>query len=205
MLGCSNSNECMSVSSKPSKEKNLVISFSLLMRLFEWCHEDAKDDVEMHKVMEKLVSFNDGVNPLTIDVYDCLINGLNNEEVASDDNLQNAYDLGQEYAENGVELSSNGRDYSMVAGEIITDEKDNGYGASNAELEQFWQGYEEIEPLQQGRWTEMDMSDIIEIDREKPTVVSLCNDNEYCAEPCEETVDDDLMAQIEAIINMGKL
>ena len=51
----------------------------------------------------------------------------------------------------------------------------------------------------------MDMSDIIEIDREKPTVVSLCNDNEYCVEPCEETVDDDLMAQIEAIINMGKL
>ena len=60
-----------------NSDKNLVISFSLLMRLFEWCHEDAKDDVEMHKVMEKLVAFNDGVNPLTIDVYDCLINDVN--------------------------------------------------------------------------------------------------------------------------------
>lgn len=60
-----------------NSDKNLVISFSLLMRLFEWCHEDAKDDVEMHKVMEKLVAFNDGVNPLTIDVYDCLIDNVN--------------------------------------------------------------------------------------------------------------------------------
>lgn len=60
-----------------NNDKNIKISFSLLMRLFEWCHEDAKDDVEMHKVMEKLVAFNDGVNPLTIDVYDCLINNVN--------------------------------------------------------------------------------------------------------------------------------
>lgn len=202
MLGCSNSNGCMSVSSKPSKEKNLVISFSLLMRLFEWCHEDAKDDVDMHKVMEKLVSFNDGVNPLTIDVYDCLIDCVKD---SSSNDVQNAYELGQECAQDGQCLSSQGRDYSIVAGEIISNEKDNGCGASNQEIENFWQGYEEIEPLQQGRWTEMDMSDIIEIDREKPTVVSLCNDNEYCVEPCEETVDDDLMAQIEAIINMGKL
>ena len=46
------------------------------MRIMEWCHEDTKDDVELHKVMEKLIAFNDGINPLTIDVYDCLIDGV---------------------------------------------------------------------------------------------------------------------------------
>ena len=57
-------------------DKKIVISFPLLMRIMEWCHEDAKDDVELHKVMEKLIAFNDGINPLTIDVYDCLIDGV---------------------------------------------------------------------------------------------------------------------------------
>lgn len=193
---------CMNQSNKPSKDKNLVISFSLLMRLFEWCHEDAKDDVDMHKLMEKLISFNDGINPLTIDVYECLMNGLNNEEDASDDDLQNAYDLGQEYAENGVELSSNGRDYSMVAGEIITDEKDNGYGASNAELEQFWQGYEEQEPMKQGCWTEMDMSNIV--DREKPTTITIGGEEEPCC-ASGDMLNTDMLAQIEEIIKTGKL
>lgn len=62
-----------SVTTSESSDKKIVISFPLLMRIMEWCHEDAKDDVEMHKVMEKLIAFNDGINPLTIDVYDCLI------------------------------------------------------------------------------------------------------------------------------------
>ena len=32
-------------------DKKIVISFPLLMRIMEWCHEDAKDDVELHKFM----------------------------------------------------------------------------------------------------------------------------------------------------------
>lgn len=134
---------------KKSNDKNIIISFSLLMRLFEFMHEDAENDVDMHKVMEKLVAFSDGVNPLTMDVYDCLIADVKPQETseyASDEDLQMSYDLGQEYAENGVELSSDGEDYSLVAGEIITDEKDNGYGASNSELEQFWNGYCKLNP-----------------------------------------------------------
>ena len=195
--------QCMNQSNKPSKDKNIVISFSLLMRLFEWCHEDAKDDVAMHKVMEKLVSFNDGVNPLTIDVYDCLINGSQeNEEVASDEDLEGAYELGKECAENGEELSSDSRDYSMVAGEIITDEKDNGYGASNAELEQFWNGYEAVEPLKQGCWTEMDISNMV--DREKPTTISIGGEEEPCC-PVVDTLDTDVLSQIEEIIKNGRL
>jgi hypothetical protein len=130
------------------------------------------------------------------------MNGLNNEKDALDDDLQNAYDLGQEYAENGVELSSNGRDYSMVAGEIITDEKDNGCGASNAELEQFWQGYEEQEPMKQGCWTEMDISNIV--DREKPTTITIGGEEEPCC-ASGNMLDTDMLAQIEEIIKTGRL
>lgn len=161
-------------------EKNLVISFSLLMRLFEWCKEDAQDDVEMHKMMEKLVAFNDGVNPLKIDVYDCLISDVKEEteEYCSNEELDDAFNLGQEYAENDIELSSDGSDYSLVAGEIITDEKDNGYGASNAELEQFWQGYNATEP----------------------TYITLCNDK--CIEEKCCDIDDETESQIEYLISL---
>ena len=172
------------INCEKSSEKNLVISFSLLMRLFEWCKEDAKDDVDLHKVMEKLVAFNDGVNPLKIDVYDCLIADIQNCEYANEEDLQMAYDLGQEYAENGVELSSDGRDYSLVAGEIITDEKDNGYGASNAELEQFWQGFEATEP----------------------TVIELnCEDGlpSECPNKCE--LDDETIKEIQNLINVSRI
>jgi len=179
----------MNKSNKPSKDKNLVVSFSLLMRLFEWCKEDAKDDVDLHKMMEKLVAFNDGVNPLTIDVYDCLISDIkpkeeNDESYASDEDLQNAYELGQEYAENDIELSSDGGDYSLVAGEIITDEKDNGYGASNSELEQFWQGYNATEP----------------------TIIELNCDEELpsgCLNCCD--LDEETESEIQKLVNMSRM
>ena len=48
-----------------NKCSKLVLTPSLLMRMFEWCHEEAKNDVAMHKMMEKIVAFNDGINPLT--------------------------------------------------------------------------------------------------------------------------------------------
>ena len=63
-----------------SSDKNILISFSLLMRLMEWCHEDAKDDVEMHKVMEKMVELNNGEQPLTIADYETILSALGNGE-----------------------------------------------------------------------------------------------------------------------------
>lgn len=191
-----------------SNEKNLILSFSLLMRLFEFMHEDAKDDVAMHKVMEKLVAFSDGTNPLTMEVYDCLIADVQtkNEDMSSDEDLQNAYELGQEYAENGVELSSDGEDYSLVAGEIITDEKDNGYGASNAELEQFWQGYDcgEIETLRPSCFSNYDV-DMSQYDG-KPMTITLCADDDCYAVDDEECCDIPIetMDEIEKIINISK-
>lgn len=192
-----------------SNEKNLILSFSLLMRLFEFMHEDAKDDVAMHKVMEKLVAFSDGTNPLTMDVYDCLIADVQTKddgEMSSDEDLQMAYDLGQECAINGEELSSCGRDYSMVAGEIITDEKDNGYGASNAELEQFWNGYgtDQIETLRPSCFSNYDV-DMSQYDG-KPTTFTLCADDDCYDVDDEECCDIPLetMDEIEKIITISK-
>lgn len=123
------------------KEKSIKLTFSLLMRLFEWCHEDAQSDVDMHKVMEKLMAFNDGINPLTMEVYDCLIADVKNPKECSEEDMDNAYDIGSCCAEMGCDLED--VNYSDV-GSIITDIKDDGYGASNAELEKFWNGYEAI-------------------------------------------------------------
>lgn len=123
------------------KDKNIILSFSLLMRLFEFMHEDAKDDVDMHKIMEKIIAFSDGTNPLTMDVYDCLIADVKPQETseyASNEDLENANVIGTCCATMGCDLED--VDYSD-AGVIIADIKDNGYGASNAELEKFWDGY----------------------------------------------------------------
>lgn len=136
----------MSGMNKKSNDKNIIVSFSLLMRLFEFMHEDAANDVDMHKVMEKLVAFSDGVNPLTMDVYDCLVADVKPQETseyASDEDLENANTIGTCCATMGCDLED--VDYSD-AGVIIADIKDNGYGASNSELEQFWKGYCALNP-----------------------------------------------------------
>jgi len=192
-----------------TNNKNIILSMSLLMRLFEFMHEDAKDDVAMHKVMEKLVAFSDGTNPLTMEVYDCLIADVQtkNEDMNSDEDLQNAYDLGQEYAENDIELSSDGRDYSLVAGEIITDEKDNGYGASNSELEQFWKGYDcgEIETLRPSCFSNYDV-DMSRYDC-KPTTFTICaTDDCYSDEPATNDccLSDEMIGEIDKIISLSK-
>ena len=182
-----------------NSDKNIVLSFSLLMRLFEWCHEDAKDDVEMHEAMEKIVSFSDGINPLNIDSYEAIIGkGWSDED---------AYNLGKQQAENGMDLTPvEPRDYSKTAGSMITAVKNDGNGASNNEIFAFWDGYEG-KPLQQGCFTEMDMNDavnaIAQDVRTKP--VTMCFGEQPCECPCEEQLDDDMISQIDAIINAGRM
>ena len=198
--------ECNVDLSKPAKEKNIVVSFSLLMRLFEWCHEDAKDDVDMHKMMEKLIAFNDGVNPLTIDCYDCLIadTSASSDDTASNDDLQNAYELGSHQAENGIDLSMDDYSDPSIA---ITAMKNNGYGASNAEIEQFWQGYEDKEPMKSGCFNKMDMSEImksLQNDERQNSEAITMSEEEPCCNNEEECLDDDINAQIQHIINTSK-
>lgn len=183
----------------PKSDKNIIMTFSLLMRLFEWCHEDAKDDVEMHEAMEKIVSFSDGINPLNIDSYEAIIGkGWSDED---------AYNLGKQQAENGMDLTPvEPRDYSKTAGNMITAAKNDGNGASNNEIFAFWDGYEG-KPLQQGCFTEMDMNDavnaIAQDVRTKP--VTMCFGEQPCECPCEEQLDDDMISQIDAIINAGRM
>ena len=199
-------------------DKNIVLSFSLLMRLFEWCHEDAKDDVQMHKAMEKIVAFSDGKTPLTIDCYESIINGLetkNKEDedkkeepveigYANDKDIFDANNLGKCLANAGIDVSN--VDYSDIAPVIIQardNESLNGYGASNAEIENFWKGYE-TKPLKQGGFTEIDMTPYT---RQEPTTMSFktedcCELPQCCGEEC---IDDDLMNQINQVINASKL
>lgn len=172
-----------------NSEKNIVLSFSLLMRLFEWCHEDAANDIAMHKVMEKIVAFSDGKTPLKIDTYETIIDGANDgqesdeSEYASDEDMLTAYDLGQRQAENGMDLTN---DLTKSASSMITAIKDNGYGVSNAEIEQFCQGYEECQPAccdLDSYYDDYEQpSTILSIDSEGN--ISLC-DEECCQEPDE--------------------
>lgn len=192
--------------SSDKSEKNLILSFSLLMRLFEWCHEDAKDDVEMHKVMEKLVAFNDGVNPLTIDVYDCLIDNVDCPN-ATEEDIDYAYNLGQALSDSGCQLSDDGKQYSTVAGKIITTCKDDGYGASNDELESFWDGYNQCEPMQNGKFTELDISDVVNDCRNKLITYDFsdnCVNDNNVSNQCCGTLSTDLEKEIENIINISR-
>lgn len=207
-----------------TSDKNIVVSASLLMRLFEFCHEEAKNDVSMHKVLEKMMAFTDGINPLTIDTYEAIIANVNDgqesDEESDKDDLDNAYDLGAQQAELGNELSDDGRDYSIVAGEMITNDKDNGYGASNAELEAFWNGYES-EPLKKGCFTEVDVSDCVhkpmiynikgepQFNHCKPTTIPLNCDEDDCCKSfennCVDGLDEETLKQIEEIIGISKI
>lgn len=197
----------------PKSDKNLVLSFSLLMRLFEWCHEDAKDDVAMHKVMEKLVAFSDGRTPLTIDCYEAIIadaptkDDKEEPKKAGEDEILSAGELGSCLANVGVDLSS--IEYSDIAPVInqVRGEEFDGYGSSNAELESFWNGYEG-KPLKQGCFTEIDMNGAVKAVqddmRANPTTITF--GEEPCEQCCcgEECLDDETIKQINQVINAGK-
>lgn len=128
------------IGNNSSNDKNIVLTPSLLMRLFEWCHEDAANDVAMHKAFEKIVSFNDGVNPLNMESYDIIINGANDgqEPKSTDEDLANAEELGKEVADCGVNLEDVG--YSD-ASFLINMKRGDEFGSSNDEIESFWKGY----------------------------------------------------------------
>ena len=91
-----------------------------------------------------------------------------------------ASEIGACLANAGVDLSN--IPYSDVA-PIIIQNRDNeeleGYGASNAEIESFWDGYESIDPM------------TINCSEEEPC----------CQEPCEPEIETDLQTEIDNIIN----
>lgn len=84
------------VESKKS-DKNIILSASLLMRLMEFAKEDAKDDVALHQVLENVMAFSDGTNPLTIDEYDTIVanavgSALDKEETPDEEECEDCED-----------------------------------------------------------------------------------------------------------------
>lgn len=182
-----------------SNEKNIIISMSLLMRLFEFMHEDAKDDVSMHKVMEKIIAFTDGTNPLTMDVYDSLISDVDISDESTEDDMDTAYDVGNSIADCDIDMAD--VRYSDV-GKIISAIKNNGYGASNDELEQFWCGYDDCGETQCCSEYDVDMSQY----DGKPTTFTLCADDD-CYDDCRETdcdIPNETIDEIKKIITISK-
>lgn len=147
-------NACMNVIPTNELEvQQLVLSPSLFLRLMEWAKEEAQGDVCLHQVLEKLLNLNNNTG-IGIDMYDYLLDGVScgeddNGEQATSADIENAMELGYNQAikadSEGYDLSDDGPDYSMVAGKLITDYKDNGFGASNAEIDAFWDGVEQAQ------------------------------------------------------------
>lgn len=179
-----NINQCSS-----SNEKNLILSFSLLMRLFEWCHEDAKDDVAMHKAMEKLVAFNDGVNPLTIDVYDCVVAGANDGQ-ESDKNMGTEENNNQEnQIDDYIEPMKQGCFTELDINDAIN-KVNHCYHHNelvNAPKMTFDKGFKQHDLRQQ------------------PTVITINGDEvPYCNNCSGDMLDTDTLQEIQNIINAGK-
>ena len=66
-------------------DKTIILSASLLMRLMEFAKEDAKDDVALHQVLENIMAFSDGTNPLTIAEYDNIVADATGSSLSKDE------------------------------------------------------------------------------------------------------------------------
>ena len=106
---------------------------------------------------------------------------------ATDEDISCANELGQCCAECGADLSN--VPYSDVSTMIIQarDNEDlEDYGASNHEIESFWDGYESVDPQE------------IEYYDDEPKSVE-----QPIVQKDEEEISDDLQAEIEKIINLS--
>jgi hypothetical protein len=83
-------------------EDAVAMDVPLLIRILEWAHEDAKSDVELHKVTENLVTMSAEGRTLTMEDYDAAIEGVGGEEDA---------DMGDDMGDSGY-----GDQGSMPAG-----------------------------------------------------------------------------------------
>lgn len=193
-LGCGYDNKCCN---------KLILTPSLLMRLFEWCHEDAANDVAMHKVFEKIISFSDGVNPLNIDVYDVLINGANDgQEKDSEENPDEElnYDLSLENGE------------TQVNGQLV-DELENAVdsyhegGISGNDcynsIQRAFANNVQTEP--QISYSDIDTYTTGFGCGETPTVIKLDCVKDVCGdEECDECLPPEIEKQMYEIINLAK-
>ena len=176
---------CPLMNTPHQEAKNIIVSSSLMMMLLEWASKQGDNDMALHQALENLMSFTDGVNPLKIDCFNVIVPEQPScEEVevkdCCEDDKECASEIGACLANAGVDLSN--VNYSDVSPMIIQN-RDNeeleGFGASNAEIESFWDGYESVEPM-----------------------TMICSEEEPCCqEPCEPEIETDLQTEIDNIIN----
>lgn len=191
MINQSNTQSVLScpLMNTPNQEaKNIILSSSLLMMLLEWAAKQGENDMALHQALENIMSFNDGVNPLKIDCFNIIVPETVDEtlpcqstEIKScdEEDKECASEIGACLANAGVDMSN--VPYSDVSPIIIQSRSNDdldGYGASNAEIESFWDGYESVEPI-----------------------TMTCGDEPCCSQPCEEVINDDLQTEIDNIIN----
>lgn len=179
---------CPLMNTPHQEGKNIIISPSLMMMLLEWASKIGDNDMALHQALENMMSFNDGVNPLKIDCFNVIVPETVDEtdpsqssEIKScdEEDKECASEIGACLANAGVDISN--IPYSDVAPIIIQNRKNEdleGYGASNSEIESFWDGYESVEPM-----------------------TMTCDE-----EPCEQVISEpeiesDLQAEIDNIIN----
>lgn len=55
------------------KTDTVLVDIPLLIRLLEWAHEDAKNDMQLHKVAENLISMSKDDKSLSMKDYNAAI------------------------------------------------------------------------------------------------------------------------------------
>ena len=176
---------CPLMNTPQEKTKNIIVSSSLMMMLLEWASKQGDNDMVLHQALENLMSFTDGVNPLKIDCFNVIVPEQPScEEVevkdCCEDDKECASEIGACLANAGVDISN--IPYSDVAPIIIQNRNNEdleGYGASNSEIESFWDGYESVDPM----------------------AINCSEEESCCQEPCEPEIETDLQAEIDNIIN----
>ena len=66
--------------SDENPEDAVAMDVPLLIRIMEWAHEEAKTDVELHRVAENLVAMSEEGRTLSMEDYDAALEGVAGDE-----------------------------------------------------------------------------------------------------------------------------
>ena len=75
-------NKSESVSEDLNPTDTVQLDIPLLIRLLEYAKEDAKTDMDLHSVAERLIAMSSGGDVLSMDQYDAIVGGQVDEEVS---------------------------------------------------------------------------------------------------------------------------
>ena len=177
--------------------KKIVLTPSLFMRLLEWSKEDAKDDIALHQVFEKIMAFTDGTNPVGIECYDALIKDATGSSLPKEEDEEVAqYDNGNYWCSdtNNYDYCCHGCDYEydypVDCSYPMQDDCCHTYTLDYNDVDTYYK------PFGNDLLDQYDM---------KPTTIEIDCTKEVCptcdAQPEENVYD----AQIDDIIKLGQL